>query len=289
MTLKNNKYLHMKDSLKKYINDHRDEFDNLEAPDEMFDKIMSKLDSSTPSVGKTRSIFPLKTWAIASSIAVILSLGIFNLWQEKEIDKTVAQEKIKTRDEDFVDILNQKNELITAKIKTTKQEVVSKILANNSSESPKQSIDNQDSITNNNIKDENHSDKTNAIELMNNEFSASSRLQGIALVKSFSDYDSKIIDLLSEKAISDENTNVRLSAVSALEMQRQNPAVTDRIQQIFIQQNDPMVQKELISFLAEKPSSDLSPEVNTKLLALAKDPTTVDFVKDEAYAVLMKY
>ena len=124
---------------------------------------------------------------------------------------------------------------------------------------------------------------------MNNEFSASSRLQGIALIKDFSDYDSKIIDFLSEKAISDENTNVRLAAVSALEIQHQNPAVTDRIQQIFVQQNDPMVQKELISFLAEKPTSEWSPEVNTKLLALAKDPTTVDFVKDEAYAVIMKY
>jgi len=279
----------MKDSLKKYINDHRDEFDNLEVPDEMFDKIMSKLDDTTPSVGKTRSIFPLKTLAIAASIAVILSLGIFNFWQDKEIEKTIAQEKIKTTDEDFVDILNQKNELITAKIKTSKQEVVSKVLVNNDSNHSKKSIKEPDFVPNYNIKDENHFDKAHAIELINNEFSASSRLQGIALVKDFSEYDSKIIDLLSEKAISDENTNVRLSAVSALEMQRQNPAVTDRIQQIFVQQNDPMVQKELISFLAEKPSSDLSPEVNIKLLALAKDPTTVDFVKDEAYAVLMKY
>ena len=124
---------------------------------------------------------------------------------------------------------------------------------------------------------------------MNKHFSASSRLQGIALVKRFSDYDSKIIELLSEKAISDENTNVRLAAVSALEIQHQNPAVTERIQQIFVQQNDPMVQKELISFLSEKQPSELSTEVNTKLLALAQDPTTEAFVKDEAYAVLMRY
>ncbi|MFC4163217.1 HEAT repeat domain-containing protein [Epilithonimonas zeae] len=279
----------MKDSLKKYINEHRDEFDNLEVPDEMFDKIMSKLDTSAPSVGKTRSIFPLKNWAIASSIVVILSLGIFNLWQEKEIDKTVIATKQtpKKEDENIVDT-NSKKELETSIIEKI-QKNTAKVLANHSSDSPKQSIDSQNSIPNYNIEGENHSDQANAIELMNNEFSASSRLQGIAFVKNFSDYDSKIIDLLSEKAISDENTNVRLSAVSALEMQRQNSVVTDRIQQIFVQQNDPMVQKELISFLAEKPSSDLSPEVNIKLLALAKDPTTVDFVKDEAYAVLMKY
>ncbi|GGG64718.1 HEAT repeat domain-containing protein [Epilithonimonas arachidiradicis] len=281
----------MKDSLKKYINDHRDEFDNLEAPDEMFDKIMSKLDSSTPSVEKTHTIFSMKNWSIAASIVIILSLGIFSLNKEKEINKTIAltQEKIKTRDEDFVDILNQKNELITAKIKTTKQEAVSKVLASNSSNHSKESIKDQDFVPNYDIEDKNYFDKTNAIELMDNQFSASSRLQGIALVKNLSDYDSNLINLLSEKAISDENTNVRLAAISALETQKQNPVITDKIQQIFVQQNDPMVQKELISFLAEKQSSELSSEVNTKLLALAKDPTTAKFVKDEAYAVIMKF
>ena len=277
----------MKDSLKKYINDHRDEFDNLEVPDELFDNIMSKLDSSTPSVEKKRSIFLLKTWAIAASVAVILSLGIFNLWQEKEIDKTAIATKQtqKKEDEVLTDTSIVQEESETSIIENKIQKNTAKVLANNSSDSPKQSIVNQNSILNYNIEN----DKVNAIELMNKHFSASSRLQGIALVKNFSDYDSKIIDLLSEKAISDENTNVRLAAVSALEIQHQNPAVTERIQQIFVQQNDPMVQKELISFLAEKPSSELSPEVNTKLLALAQDPTTVDFVKDEAYAVLMKY
>lgn len=277
----------MKDSLKKYINDHRDEFDNLEVPDEMFDKIMSKLDNSTPSVGKTRSIFPLKTWAIAASVAVILSLGIFNLWQEKEIDKTAIATKQtqKKEDEVLTDTSIVQEESETSIIENKIQKNTAKVLANNSSDSPKQSIVNQNSILNYNIEN----DKANAIELMNNHFSASSRLQGIALVKNFSDYDSKIIDLLSEKAISDENTNVRLAAVSALEIQHQNPAVTDRIQQIFVQQNDPMVQKELISFLSEKQPSELSTEVNTKLLALAQDPTTEAFVKDEAYAVLMRY
>ncbi|WP_027381803.1 HEAT repeat domain-containing protein [Epilithonimonas caeni] len=282
----------MKDSLKKYINDHRDEFDNLEVPDEMFDKIMSKLDSSTPSIGKTRSIFSLKNWAIAASVVVILSLGIFNLWQEKEIDNTVLATKQipKKEDEILTDTSIPKNGLETIKKQPEIKQNDKKILAHNSSDYPKQSIDNQTFAEENyNTEDENHSDKANAIELMNNEFSASSRLQGITLVRNLSNYDSKIIDLLSEKAISDENTNVRLAAVSALEIQRRNPVVIDRIQQIFIQQNDPMVQKELITFLAEKQSSELSPEVNTRLLILAQDPTTVDFVKDEAYAVLMKY
>ena len=276
----------MKDSLKKYINDHRDEFDNLEAPDEMFDKIMSKLESPTPSVGKTRSIFSLKNWSIAASIVIILSLGIFNLNQEKEIDKTsFAAKETPKRENETLDNTIPENETEISKNQTETK----KVLANNSSNHSKKSIENQDFVPKHHIENKNSFDKANAIELIDNQFSASSRLQGIALLKDFSDYDSNLINLLSEKAISDENTNVRLAAVSALETQKQNPAITDKIQQIFVQQNDPMVQKELISLLAEKQSSELSSEVNTKLIALAKDPTTAKFVKDEAYAVIMKF
>ncbi|HAP95456.1 hypothetical protein [Epilithonimonas hominis] len=281
----------MKDSLKKYINDHRDEFDNLEVPDEMFDKIMSKLESPTPSVEKTRSIFSLKNWSIAASITIILSIGIFNLSKEKEINKTsfATKQTPKKEDETLDNISIPENESEISKNQTEIKQNTTKVLANNSFNHSKKSIKDQDFVLNYNIEDKNYFDKTNAIELMDNQFSASSRLQGIALVKNLTDYDSNLINLLSEKAISDENTNVRLAAISALETQKQNPVITDKIQQIFVQQNDPMVQKELISFLAEKQSSELSSEVNTKLFALAKDPTTAKFVKDEAYAVIMKF
>ena len=281
----------MKDPLKKYIQDHRDEFDTLEVPDEMFDKIMSKLDIPTPSVAKTYSIFSWKNWAIASSIVIILSLGVFNLSQEKEINKNSFATKQTPKKEnetlDNISILNK--EIETLEKQDNIEQNSKQFLANNSSNHSKESIKNQDFVTNYDTEDKDYFDKTNAIELMNNQFSASSRLQGIALVKNFSDYDSSLINLLSEKAISDENTNVRLAAVSALETQQNNPVIEDKIQQIFIQQNDPVVQKELISFLAEKQSSELSSEVNKKLLALAQNPTTVVFVKDEAYSALMKF
>jgi hypothetical protein len=280
----------MKDPLKKYIQDHREEFDTLEAPSEMFDKIMSTMENSAPSVGETRSLFSWKNFAIAASIILILSLGIFNLWQEKEIDKTdfATKQTPKKENEDLNNISVHQKESETSKIETKIQKNTTNVLVNSSSDYSKKTIINQNYIPNYNMEDNNRPDITNAIELIDNQFSASSRLQGIALVNNLPDYDTKIIDLLSEKAISDENTNVRLAAVSALEKQRLNPIITEKIQQIFVQQNDPMVQKELISFFAEQQSSELSAEVNTKLLALTQDPSTVAFVKDEAYAVLMK-
>ena len=280
----------MTDPLKKYIQNHREEFDIIEAPDEMFDKIMSKMENSTPPVAKSRSVISWKNYAVAASITIILSLGIFNLWQEKEVDKTVFVKQTPKKEQKIPDeILIPHKEIETLEKQDNREQNSKQFLAKTNSYDLKKGIQKQNSVPNYNIADENHFEKANAIDLMDNQFSASSRLQGIALIKNLPDYDANIIDILSEKAISDENTNVRLAAVSALEIQRQNPAVTDRIQQIFVQQNDAMVQKELITFLSEKQTSELSPEVNTKLLALAKDPTTVDFVKDEAYAVIMKY
>ncbi|KFC20291.1 HEAT repeat domain-containing protein [Chryseobacterium sp. FH1] len=280
----------MTDPLKKYIQDHREEFDTIEAPDEMFDKIMSKMENSTPPVAKSRSIISWKNYAIAASITIILSLGIFNLWQKKEVDKTVFVKQTPKKEQKIPDEISIPHKEIETSEKQDNGEQNSKqFLAKTNSYDLKKGIQEQNSVPNYNIEEENHFEKANAIDLMDNQFSASSRLQGIALIKNLPDYDANIIDILSEKAISDENTNVRLAAISALEIQRQNPAVKDRIQQIFVQQNDPMVEKELISLLAEKHSSELSSEVNIKLLALAKNPTTVAFVKDEAYSVIMKF
>lgn len=278
----------MKDPLKKYIRDHREEFDTVEVPNEMFEKIMSKMENPTPSVTKTRSIFSWKNWAIAASIVIILSLGIFNLNQKKEIDKTVYVKQTPKKEDKILDEISiPNNEIKTSEKQNVIKQNSKQVIAKNNPKDLKNRIQKQNSISS--YKIENSFKKENAIELMDNQFSASSRLEGIALIKNLSDYDTKIIDILFEKAITDENTNVRLSAVSALEIQGKNPIVRDKIQQIFIHQNDPMVQKELISFLAEKQLSELNPEVNKKLLALAQNPTTEAYVKDEAYSVIMKF
>jgi hypothetical protein len=125
--------------------------------------------------------------------------------------------------------------------------------------------------------------------LINNQYSASSRLEGIILIKDHLTSDEQLINIVSEKALSDENTNVRLAAVDALFANVENPAINRNIQQIFLHQDDPVVQKELISFLRAKNPDGLNREVNTRLEELAQDPRTAVFVKDEAYAVLMKY
>lgn len=280
----------MKDPLKKYIQDHREEFDTLEVPEDTFDKIMSRLNESTVSVEKTIPLFSWKKWTAAASIAVIFSIGSYTLWNQKKSERTriAVHEKLKENGS-TVDILNQKNDLETVKIETVIQQNTGKAFTKNNSDYLQKIVETKSLAQNDNLESQSNFDELKALELINNEHSASSRLRGIDLLKSFSASDEKIINILSEKALSDENTNVRLAAVEALSVHIENTEVSKNIRQIFLNQDDPIVQKELIAILTEKNPSQLNREVNAKLKELTLDPTTAVFVKDEAYAVLMRY
>ncbi|AZB29881.1 HEAT repeat domain-containing protein [Chryseobacterium balustinum] len=280
----------MKDSLKKYIQDHREEFDTLEAPEDTFDKIMSRLNETAVSEEKTVPLFSWKKWSVAASVAVVFSVGLYAFWNHREGEKTMiaVHEKLKENGS-AVDVLNQKNDLKTVKIETIIQQNTGKAFTKNNSDYSRKIVETKSLAQNDNLENESNFDELKALELINNQHSASSRLRGIDLLKSFSASDEKIINILSEKALSDENTNVRLAAVEALSVHIENTEVSQNIRQIFLNQDDPIVQKELIAILSEKNLSKLNGEVSAKLKELTLDPTTAVFVKDEAYAVLMRY
>lgn len=280
----------MKDSLKKYIQDHREEFDTLEVPEDTFDKIMLRLNETAVSEEKIVPLFSWKKWSAAASVAIIFSVGLYAFWNQKEGERTrIAVHEKRKEDGSRVDILNQKNDLETVKIETVIQQNTGKAFTKNNSDYLQKIVETKSLAQNNNLESESNFDELKALELINNQHSASSRLRGIDLLKSFSASDEKIINILSEKALSDENTNVRLAAVEALSVHIENTEVSKNIRQIFLNQDDPIVQKELIAILTEKNPSQLNREVNAKLKELTLDPTTAVFVKDEAYAVLMRY
>jgi len=113
----------MKDPLKKYIQDHREEFDTLEVPEDMFDKIMLRLNETAVSEEKIVPLFSWKKWTVAASVAVIFSIGSYTLWNQKESERTriAVHEKLKENGS-TVDVLNQKNDLETVKIETVIQQ-----------------------------------------------------------------------------------------------------------------------------------------------------------------------
>ena len=281
----------MNDPLKQYIQDRREEFDTLEVPEEAFDKIMSRLNEPVPSAGKIHPLFSLKTWTIAASVTIIFSIGGFLFLKEKEIKNPiiVIQKKVKNGEANPAVIQTPENRQETYGTIPTEQNNTGEKLVSTGSVHSEKMIGIRNPEQQNYAGNKTDAERAMAIELMNNTASASSRLQGIALAKNISASDERLIHLLYEKAVSDENTNVRLAAVETLAEQNENPAIAEKIQQVFIQQDDPMVQKELIMFFASQKISELSSEVNEKLRVLTQDPETAAYVKDEAYAVLMQY
>ncbi|KPE49369.1 HEAT repeat domain-containing protein [Chryseobacterium indologenes] len=281
----------MNDPLKQYIQDRREEFDTLEIPEETFDKIMSRLNEPVPSAGKNHPLFSLKTWTIAASVTVIFSIGGFLFLKEKEIKNPiiVTKKKAKTVEENPVVIQIPENREETYGTITAEQNNTDGKLDGTGSVGSGKIVEISNPEQQNYVGNKLDVERAMVIELMNNQESASSRLQGIALAKNISAFDERLIHLLYEKAVSDENTNVRLAAVETLAEQNENPAIAEKIQQVFIQQDDPMVQKELIMMFASQKITELNSEVNEKLRVLAQDPETAAYVKDEAYAVLMQY
>lgn len=278
----------MKDTLKEYIENHREEFDTLEAPDNTFDKIMLRLNEEDVSDKEIVPLFVWKKWVAAASVLIFFSIGFYTFWNQKETEKQIVS--IKAEDKGLVDVLSPKNISENAKIETAKEVNRSESFVSNNSVLSKKTEKTKILVQYNNLSEnENGFNKIKALELLKNEYSASSRLHGIALLKDFSTSDRQVVKILSEKALSDENTNVRLAAVETLSAHIQNPEIGKKIQQIFLQQDDAMVQKELIAILANQKSSEFNTEVNEKLKELTSNPTTADFVKDEAYAVLMRY
>lgn len=279
----------MNDPLKTYVNKHRNSFDTLDVPDGMFDKIMSEVHSRKKPSHKN----PVKQWTlivtgVAASIILLFNLAVninsdriqafrdknltkqshntLNLTTDNKISPAVAPKVISDTNQD------PKKTLVTIGRKS--------IVAESQGSMIPQTQDSGKTVT------ENHSEA--ARKLMENQFSASSRLKGIDWLDDQESFDPKMIQLLCVLALADDNTNVRLAALAALEKKRYLGEVADKIDQIFLNQNDPIVQQELIRFYAENGLDSKNDSIHKRIIELSRNSPEM-FVKDEAFAAILKY
>jgi len=88
------------------------------------------------------------------------------------------------------------------------------------------------------------------LALMNNQ-SASKRIQGVEYVEEFSNLDPEIIEALVKRMLNDENTNVRLTAVNALQSFISSEKVKDGFIKALDTEKDPAIQMTLIQALVK--------------------------------------
>ena len=86
------------DQIKKFIDSNRDAFDDFEVPPGMWEGI----EANIPEARREKMV-PLKTvLRIAAGVAILLTVAIYSLMRSGEQANTVAEEKIKTPDQEVI-------------------------------------------------------------------------------------------------------------------------------------------------------------------------------------------
>jgi len=127
------------------------------------------------------------------------------------------------------------------------------------------------------LKNENLENKQNTILALMDNQSASKRIQGVQYVEEFTNLDPEIIEALVKRMLNDENTNVRLTAVTALQGFITSEIVKNGFIKALETEKDPAIQITIIQSLVKiQAKKALKP-----MQQLLEQEETQPFVKEE--------
>jgi len=127
------------------------------------------------------------------------------------------------------------------------------------------------------LKNETLASKQNTILALMDNQSASKRIQGVQYVEEYSNLDPEISEALVRRMLHDENTNVRLTAVNALQGFIASETVKDGFIKALETEKDPAIQISIIQSLVKiQEKKALKP-----MQELLEQEETQPFVKDE--------
>ncbi len=259
----------MNDPVKDFVEQHREEFDYLEAPALKLDQLKAKIQRVPETRKRSFIIFDRNRWMIAAAVLIMLTCaGLFFYSSDK--DKPVvelAQQKIKKtsgkvensgsgkRADHEVNKVTSINKHLTAgRVKRAERK--------------KQEMSLPVSDVYGGLKDST---------------SASTRLLAILEIERRGKMSNHLIDMLAATLNNDPNTNVRLAALSLMEKYRDNNHVSSLLVSSLDKQDDPIVQLGLVSFIGKMKNI----KIDDKLELLASSPDTFAAVRDEAYSILL--
>jgi anti-sigma factor RsiW len=126
--------------------------------------------------------------------------------------------------------------------------------------------------------------KVMMMSLMENQQSASQRIQGVNVALTISAADDDVVQALAKRMNEDPNSNVRLAALEALSQFRDEPKVRKILIDALSTQKDPVVQIALIQLMVKLKEKG----VVNELKKIVDDEKTMEAVKDEAYSGIME-
>ena len=134
------------------------------------------------------------------------------------------------------------------------------------------------------LKQEVQATKQMMLVMMDNQQSASQRIQGVNVALKIDRADDEVVRALSKMMNEDPNTNVRLAALDALSKFHEEPLVRKELIGSLTTQKDPVVQIALIQLMVQMKEK----EAAKGLEQIINDTESMKAVKDEAYSGLLK-
>jgi len=259
----------MNDPIKDFVEQHREEFDHLEAPVLKLDQLKARI-QAVPEVRKKNFLIGSRSnWLVAASVLMAITcvwLFFYNNNTEKPAVQLAQQETGQTP-EKLADAGSGKAAVdvaVTGNLGTTP------VIA----------------VSSNTPTTKSHKTVNPGADLyagLQDSTSASTRLMAILEMEKSGRVDDRVMNMLAATLNHDGNTNVRLAALSLMEKYSDDGHVSALLVNSLNKQDDPMVQLGLVSLLGKKKNL----KIDDKLKSLADSPTTFAAVKDEAYSILL--
>lgn len=260
----------MNDLIKEFVEQNREAFDELEAPAFNLERFKTRLNLVPERKSKKLWLSKSTKWLVAASVLIALGTTFLVLRENDTPPSTdnlvqkikMQPDKIAT-DKDFVEktkVVQVKSDKRLAHAHATKK------LRKKFEQIPLSSV---------------------PMELyaeLSDSSSSSVRLSAILDIAKSDQMSNDLLNRLAETLNHDENSNVRLAALSVLEKYSYDAYASALLVRSLNTQSDPMVQLGLVTILGKMKNLN----INDKLYALASDPNTFDAVKDEAYSILLK-
>lgn len=250
-----------RDFFKRYVDEHRDAFENEALPPNMLGNILANLkereEIKEKQLQKKRVLN--YTWlAVACSLFLVAGAYLFVSQETDEVTQPTTQ------------IVSNDNNIIQQPILTTE-------------ESPRAEVQ-KASYTKQLVA---HRPKANPhqeiYDGLADSVSVAGRLDAIIKANTLASLNDKLKTELCRTFSEDDNDNVRLAALEVLSKFSTDKYIQEQLVAGLSKQKDPVVQLELVKIMG----NHSSPETTDKLIAMANNPFTVDAVKEQVHYALL--
>lgn len=244
------------DFFKRYIQEHKDAFEDEALPPNMLGNILGNL-KERQEAKKKRSL--AYTW-MAVACSLFIAVGAYLFISQERTAKIISTHKTIAHHEKGLETPIIDNETPISKEKRT-------MLVSKRTYIPKKQVDQHAGIY---------------VGLADS-LSVANRLNAIIKANSLATLNEKLKTQLCRTFNEDESDNVRLAALDVLSKFYNDKYIQQYLMDGLTTQKDPVIQLELVKIMG----SNNSAKTTEKLMEMANNPYTVEAVKDQVYYALL--